>query len=52
MALALRAAFGVRVCNPANAIAKRYPEPSAFLLQQPAPKTLGSSFRGNDDDVG
>jgi hypothetical protein len=42
MALALRAAFGVRVCNPANAIAKRYPEPSEF----------GSSFRGNDDDVG
>ena len=30
MALVLRTAFGVRVCNPANAVAKRYPGPSDF----------------------
>jgi len=29
----LRAAFSVRVCNPANAVAKRYPGPSALSLQ-------------------
>jgi len=51
MALALRAAFGVRVCNPANAVAKRYPEPSVFWLQQSTSRTLDSRFRGNDDDV-
>jgi len=30
MALALRAACGVRVCSPANAVAKRYPGPGDF----------------------
>src|SRR6185437_586622 len=32
MALALRAALGVRVCTPANAVAKRYPGPSDFAF--------------------
>jgi len=33
MALALRAAFGVRGCSPANAVAKRYPGPSDFAFK-------------------
>ena len=51
MALALCAAFGVRVCSPANAVAKRYPGPSDLCVQWPASKTLGSRFRGNDDGI-
>jgi len=43
MALALRAAFGVRVCNPANAVAKRYPGAGAFVLQGVMVKALDYS---------
>src|SRR6185437_14954321 len=39
MALALRAAFGVRVCSPANAVAQRYPGPSVFASTKE--KSLG-----------
>jgi len=40
MALALRAASGVRVCSPANAVAQRYPEPSAFGFRPASQETL------------
>jgi hypothetical protein len=43
MALALRAAFGVRVCNPANAVAKRDPRSSLFTNQHLATQALDYS---------
>ena len=60
MALALRVAFGVRVCGSriksgtgsANAVAKRYPGPSGFLHQCITRKSLGSGLRRNDEKEG
>jgi hypothetical protein len=48
MALALRAAFGVRVCNPANTVTKRYLGPVAFESRRVARKSLGPGFRQDD----
>jgi hypothetical protein len=47
MALALSAAFGVRVYNPANTVAKRYPGPSDFAFGEWR-KPLDPGFRGDD----
>jgi hypothetical protein len=40
MALALRAAYGVRVCNPANTVVQRYPESSAFEFRSLPQETM------------
>jgi len=47
MALALRAVFGVRVCNPSNAVAQRYPGPGVFVSRYSAEVTglLAASVR-------
>jgi hypothetical protein len=45
---ALRAAFGVRVCNPANTVTKRYLGPVAFESRRVARKSLGPGFRQDD----
>jgi len=52
MVLALRAAFGVRVCNPANAVRsrsrldrERNPEPSDFLKSKDAGFRIAAARR-------